>query len=232
MTELIAAFCISLAGFSLTTFLLLQFTTTPGFRVWIFAVFVVLSYPVAAGYVGAASWLCGFLPESLLDYLSGAAILRCVLFSSLVAAPVFLWLLLRYGMTVRHRPLRIAWFVGPACVVFMIGAYLKISAVPDHEFDQVWYRTPRQWSEQEAAGFASSHRSALVRAEADHLVSPVGPSRAVRLMHASRDPSGDVFLRFISRQISSSADLHLLPVYCWSAQQDRLVWKALEDHSP
>jgi hypothetical protein len=232
MTEFIAALCISLAGFSLTTFLLLRFTTIPGFRVWIFAVFGLLSYPVAAGYVGAASWLCGFLPELLLDHLSGATLFRCVLFSSLVTAPVFLWLLFRYGLAVRQRPVRMAWLVAPACVVFITTAYLKISAVPDHEFDEAWYRNPRQWSEQEAAGFASSHRSALVCAEADHLVSPVGPSRAVRLMHASRDPSGDVFLRFISRQFSSSADLHLLPVYCWSAQQDRLVWKALEDHSP
>ena len=232
MTELIAALCISLAGFSLTALLLLRFTAAPGFRVWIFTAFVLLSYPVAAGYVGAASWLCAFLPAPLLDDLGSSLVSRSLLFSSLVAAPTLLWLLVQYGTAVWRRPWRVVWFVVPAGVMFSTAACLSLSSIPTHEFDLAWYRTPRQWSKQEAAGFASSHRSALVRAEADYLVDPIGPSRSVRLMQASHDPSGDVFLRFISRRCWSFADMHLLPVYCWSAQQDRLIWKALEDHSP
>jgi hypothetical protein len=228
----IAGICITLAAFSLVVFLLLRFTATPGFRLWLFAVFVVLSYPVAVGYALSVVWLCAFLPDSLRGDGSGRALLLCIATSAIVMAPVLLWLLARYSLAVRRKPVRILWLVGPASVVIGIVASLHAAAIPEREFYTAWYRTPRQWSEEEAADFASSHQWAIVRAETDHIVSPVGYSRAIRLMDASRDPSGDVFLRFISRHFSSSADLHLLPVYCWSSQHQRLLWKAVEDHSP
>jgi hypothetical protein len=232
MSDLIPSLCISFGGFALVAFLLLRFTSLPGFRVWIIAVFVLLSYPMAAGYVIVTSRLCAFLPGSVLDRLGSPIIFQCLLLSSLVAAPVLIWVLLRYVVAVWGRPWRLVWFAGPACVFFFIAAGLKMSPIAAHELDMAWYRAPRQWSEEEATGFASSHAWVLVRAEADHLVNPIGPSRAIRLMHASQDPSGDVFLRFMSRHFSSSADLHLLPVYCWSARDQRLIWKAYENHSP
>jgi len=158
MVELITALCISLAGFTLSGFLLLRFTSMPGFRAWIFVLFVVLSYPMAAGYVLVSRWLCGFLPESLLEHVSSPMIFRHLLRSSVIAAPALLWLLLRYSTAVWRNPWRLAWFVGPASILFLIAAYLKMSPVAVHEFDVAWYRTSRQWSKEEAAAFASSHR--------------------------------------------------------------------------
>jgi hypothetical protein len=230
--DIIPGICVTLGGFSLVAFLLLRFTGSPGFRLWLFAVFVVLSYPVAVGYVLSVAWLCAFLPDSFRDDASGRALWLYIRISAILMAPVLLWLLARYSLAVRRKRARILWLVAPAFVVIGIFVCLHASAIPEREFDTAWYRTPRQWSEEEAAGFASSHHWAIVRAETDHIVSPVGYSRAIRLMDASRDASGDVFLRFISRHFSSSADMHLLPVYCWSSQQQRWLWKAVEDHSP
>jgi hypothetical protein len=109
---------------------------------------------------------------------------------------------------------------------------LRGLAVSTHELDDSWYRTHREWREASALSFLATHRLAVARAEADHFVAPIGPSRAVRLMDASSDPSGDVFLRFIARHFSGSDNIHLLIVYRWSARERRFIWKAVEDHSP
>ena len=111
-------------------------------------------------------------------------------------------------------------------------AYFRATAIPIHEFDHAWYNTPREWSETLARTFRSEQRWAVARAEVDHFVSPIGPSRAIQLYYASPDPSGDTYLRFGSCWLTSSADLHLLPVYRWSSREHRFLWKALEDHSP
>jgi len=175
MSELIAALCISLAGFAVFAFLLLRFTAMPGFRAWTLVLFVLLSYPVAAGYVAAAGWLSAFLPDSLLERLSGALVFRCVLLSSVAAAPALLWLLLRYSTVVWRNPHRLVWFVGPACVLFLIATFLKMSPIAAHEFDVSWYRTSREWSEQEAADFANSHRWLLSARRQTTLSTPWGP---------------------------------------------------------
>ena len=119
-----------------------------------------------------------------------------------------------------------------AVVVIILAGYFRASAVAVHEFDATWYNTHRDWSEALARSFRREHRWVVARAEADHLVAPIGPSRAIQLYYASSDPSGDTFLRFGSCWLTSSADLHLLPVYRWSSREHRLIWKALEDHSP
>jgi hypothetical protein len=119
-----------------------------------------------------------------------------------------------------------------AVAVAVLAGYLRASAIEVHKFDPGWYNTSRDWSEVQAKSFCQEHRWVVVRAEADHLVAPIGPSRAIQLYYASSDPSGDIFLRFGSSWLTSSADLHLLPVYRWSSREHRLIWKALEDHSP
>ena len=119
-----------------------------------------------------------------------------------------------------------------AAAAIILAGYFRTSAIAVHEFDPGWYSTPRDWSEALAKRFRREHRLVVARAEADHLVAPIGPSRAIQLYYASSDPSGDTFLRFGSCWLTSSSDLHLLPVYRWSSRERRLIWKALEDHSP
>ena len=119
-----------------------------------------------------------------------------------------------------------------ATVVVVFIVCLRASPIPVHELDSAWYHTQHGWSESLAKTLGGKHRLAIARAEADHFVLPIGPSRVVRLMDASSDSSGDVFLRFIARHFSSSADIHLLIVYCWSSHDRRFLWKAVEDHSP
>jgi hypothetical protein len=113
------------------------------------------------------------------------------------------------------------------------AAYLYASPVPLREFDSNWYQTPRQVTEATAQTFYTEHRWAVFRAAADHFVHPVKFGRFVILVGASPpDDSGDVLLYFMSEHISSSADLHQLPVYCWSEREKRLRWKGLQDNSP
>ena len=121
-------------------------------------------------------------------------------------------------------------------IIVIIGgfaAYLYVSPVPLHEFDSTWYQTHRGVTEATGRSFYTQHRWAVFRAAADHFVHPLGPGRIIILFGASTpNDSGDVFLYFGSAYISSSADLHLLPVYCWSDRKQRLVWKGLQDNSP
>jgi hypothetical protein len=110
--------------------------------------------------------------------------------------------------------------------------YFRSSAIPAHKLDASWYHAQHEWSDSFAKTLRSTHRWAVARAEADHVVSPIGPSRAIHLVDASPDASGDVFFRFVARFLTSSSDIHLLVVYRWSSREDRFVWKAIEDHSP
>ena len=68
--------------------------------------------------------------------------------------------------------------------------------IPAHELDTSWYHDQPDWSDSFAESLRSTHRSAIARAEADHVVSPIGPSRMIQLVDASPDSSGDVFFRF------------------------------------
>ncbi|SRR5260370_25035010 len=133
---------------------------------------------------------------------------------------------------------RILRWIGIALVVMLAGAgafvaYLLASPVPVHEFDSSWYQTHHRVTEALATNFRAQHRWALFRAWADHFVHPIGPGRIIGLVAASSpDDSGDVFLYFGSAFAPGDTGLHLLPVYCWSDRQQRLVWKALQDNSP
>jgi hypothetical protein len=122
-----------------------------------------------------------------------------------------------------------------AIIVILGGfaAYLYVSPVPLREFDSSWYQTPRQVTEATAQTFYAQHRGVVFRAVADHFVHPLKFGRIIGLVGASApDDSGDVLLYFMSEHFSSSADLHLLPVYCWSEREKRLRWKGLQDNSP
>jgi|SRR6478672_9762245 len=112
-------------------------------------------------------------------------------------------------------------------------AYLYASPVPFREFDETWYRTDLHLTAAAAQTFRAAHRSAIFRAQADHMLHPVGPSRTISLFRASApNQSGDVFL-FFECPIGSSDDaLHFFPVYCWSESRQRLLWKGLQDNSP
>jgi hypothetical protein len=112
-------------------------------------------------------------------------------------------------------------------------AYSYVNPVPFHEFDFGWYHTGRGVTEAGGRSFQRQHRCAVLRAQADHFVHPFGPGRIIVLFGASSpNESGDVFLYFVSAFVSSSAASHLLPVYCWSEREGRLVWKGLQDNSP
>jgi hypothetical protein len=123
----------------------------------------------------------------------------------------------------------LALFVGAGGFV----AYAYRSPISLREFDAAWYHTKRGVTEAVGRRFQAQHRFAVMRAQADHIVHPIGPGRAVVLMGASPpNDSGEVYLYFGSAYISSTADLHLLPVYCWSEREKRLLWKGLQDNSP
>jgi hypothetical protein len=121
-------------------------------------------------------------------------------------------------------------------IVVIIGgfaAYLYVSPIPLHEFGSDWYHAHLQVTDAMARSFYTQHRWAVFRAAADHFVHPVKPGRIIILLGASSpNESGDVFLYFGSAYISSSADWHQLPVYCWSDKEQRLLWKGLQDNSP
>lgn len=123
-------------------------------------------------------------------------------------------------------------------LAFLVGigglvAYLYASPVQLHEFDTAWYHTDLHVTDVAARSFRAQHRSAVFRAQCDHFVHPVGPGRVIGLVGASApDDSGNVFLFFGSAFASGDVGLHLLPVYCWSERQQRLVWKGLQDNSP
>ena len=119
-----------------------------------------------------------------------------------------------------------------AAIALGFVVYFRASAIPAHELDASWYHAQHDWSDSFAKTLSSTHRWAIARAEADHVVSPIGPSRAIHLVDASPDASGDVLFRFVARFLTSSSDIHLLVVYRWSSREDRFVWKAIEDHSP
>ena len=116
-------------------------------------------------------------------------------------------------------------------VVMIVIVYLRSSAVQTREFDYAWYRTPRDWSESLASTTRAQNRLAVIRAEADHFIDPVGPRRAIQLMDASAGTSGEIFFRFVACWSHSSYDMHALIVYCWSPVEQRFIWKAVEDHS-
>jgi hypothetical protein len=123
----------------------------------------------------------------------------------------------------------LAFFVGAGGFVACLYAF----PVPLHEFDASWYQTHRGVSEALGRHFRADHRWTVIRAQADHFVHPIGPGRVIGLLAASSaDDSGDVLLYFGSAFASGDAGLHLLPVYCWSDRQQRLVWKGLQDNSP
>jgi hypothetical protein len=119
-----------------------------------------------------------------------------------------------------------------ATVAGSIG-YLCAFPVPLHELDTAWYHTRRGATEALGQTFLAHHKCAVLRAQADHFVHPVGPGRVVAILAASPpNDAGDVFVYFGSQFASGDSGLHLLPVYCWSERQQRLVWKALQDNSP
>jgi hypothetical protein len=131
----------------------------------------------------------------------------------------------------------VRWIGISLLIVFAVAAafavFLAKTPVPFHEFETTWYHTPLQVTEVAAATFCAQHRSAVLRAQCDHFVRPVGPGRVITLLGATLpDDSGDVFLFFGSAFVSSDAALHLLPVYCWSEREKRLLWKGLQDNSP
>jgi hypothetical protein len=130
---------------------------------------------------------------------------------------------------VKWSALALLFFVA---AVLVLVVYFRSSAIPAHEFDATWYHAQHDWSDSFAKTLRSTHRCAIARAEADHVVSPIGPSRVIHLIDASPDSSGDVFFRFVARFLTSSSDIHLLVVYRWSSREHRFVWKAIEDHSP
>ena len=119
-----------------------------------------------------------------------------------------------------------------AAIAVGFAIHFRSSAIPAHELDTSWYHDQPDWSDSFAESLRSTHRWAIARAEADHVVSPIGPSRMIQLVYASPDSSGDVFFRFVARFLTSSSDIHLLVVYRWSSREHRFVWKAIEDHSP
>src|SRR5262245_10487463 len=105
-------------------------------------------------------------------------------------------------------------------VVGGFAAYLYASPVPLREFDSDWYRTHREITEATARTFQTKHRWVVFRAAADHFIHPLKFGRIISLVGASPpDDSSDVLLYFMSEQIASSANLHLLPVYCWSERE-------------
>ena|SRR5438105_1602601 len=126
--------------------------------------------------------------------------------------------------------------VSLAAIIAAIGgfvAYLYASPVPFHEFDATWYHTDLHLTAAAAQTFRATHRSALYRAQADHMLRPIGPSRIITLFRASSPTqSGEVFLFFECPVGSSDAALHYFPVYCWSEPRQRLLWKGLQDNSP
>src|ERR1700746_2942035 len=112
-------------------------------------------------------------------------------------------------------------------------AYAYASPIPLREFDDTWYHTKRGVTEVLGRSFQAQHQFAVMRAQADHIVHPIGPGRAIVLMGAPPpNDSGEVSLYFASAYISSTVDLHLLPVYCWSEREKRLLWNGLQDNSP
>ena len=112
-------------------------------------------------------------------------------------------------------------------LVLVFVLYLRSSVVPERELDSDWYHTPHHWRQ----SLAAPSTSAVIRAQADHFIDPVGPRRAIRLVDASSGPSDEVYLRFVARWFHSSYDIHALIVYCWSTRERRFIWKAVEDHS-
>jgi hypothetical protein len=127
------------------------------------------------------------------------------------------------------------WTTISLLVLFLMGfaAYPAVSRVQVREFDSTWYHMHLDVTEAEARAFCAQHRAAVVRAQADHFFHPIGPGRIIALLGASsRNDSGEVFLFFGSQFVSSSAALHLLPVYCWSEREKRLLWKGLQNNSP
>jgi hypothetical protein len=113
-------------------------------------------------------------------------------------------------------------------------AYLYAYPVPYREFDDAWYHsTTRKGAEDNGRSFLASHRFAVLHAQADHFLHPIGPGRIIGVWGATTpDSSGNVYIYFGARFVGSSVAYHLLPVYCWSEPQQRLLWKGLLDNSP
>jgi len=126
--------------------------------------------------------------------------------------------------------------VSVLAIVVGIGAfvaYLYAYPIPHREFDDSWYHTTRPVTHDDGRSFLAHHRSVVLHAQADHFFHPIGPGRIVGVWGATApDSSGNVFIYFGSRFVSSDIALHLLPVYCWSEPQQRLLWKGLQDNSP
>jgi hypothetical protein len=216
-SEVIAGIGISMALFSLLTWIILRFTSSPGLRLWSFVAIVLLSYPIGLGFL-LVFFRYGVTPDGQVN----PVLSRVFIAALVVAAPTSAWLLIRAGIAAWLRPRRLFWATFGLGLVIAAVVYLRYTAVPWKTLDfPNWRAMHPTWGIGSDDDSDANRLSIFLRANIDYIVSPDARFERLTFYDFWRENSDLVYMRFLEPFPQGGSI-----IYCYSTREKRFLWKA------